>query len=674
MKVQRIMWGAVIAVLAAVLLTGCPLLFGPPPDDGGGSVKPDLYVESVEPLKDSSNEVVGVRIVFRNNGPEALTPRYAVYFSADRTISEVSDDKVYAAEVTIQGERNKPVDLSAETHIIPYMENNSVEVDTGDYYIGVIVDPDDLIAESDEANNEGTSTEMFPFSSGGGTIAVKVENAVDFNGKDCGFAIVNPGGNPDTDAVAWGQFTIQSGSGSAVAEHENDTGQVDTWYGTDGQSYDIHIFIDADGSGVDDGPTDGDYGSHRENVLLDGNITEAFDAQSDFDLLGPSGDGILDVAIANAGDIPDGTPCGFGVCLEDDEYCSDLQASGYFEIWDGYGYAVAQTDNTDGDPVDWYGTYGTNYVVYVAVDMDGSGLEEGPGPGDLTTSAPFTMEGDLYMEFDAEIDFSLFGAVEVEIYDAHDFYDQNVEVFFAVTHAGVEPYYEENILAASIATANADGYVYTDYLKDYDGDAGGITDQTWLGEDQEEYDLHVWVERDLDDLPYGYADFGEGALVDGPITFLVDNNGYLLIHGDDLWLGGTVFVNVNDEGVYEENNDLESGVLHGKWAYFTVTEPGAMDFDEDVLAQGSFQVIHEDVVDFPDDQYENGAAFELPDELWHYNAPDGTEVKVWVYVDLDNDANGFPEQGDPSGVMDLTIDGNVWADFWYGSLTPYGVY
>ncbi len=682
MNARRLVMGVTVVLIATVLLVGCPFFFGPGDDGDDTPTKPDLYIVSVQPLKDAQQEVIGVRIVFQNTGSQSITADYAIYFSGDPVISDAADHKIYEGTVTLQADANKQVDVNGETQIQPYIDSHAVTVPDGDYYIGVFVDPDDLIAELDETNNESTSTEIFPFygDSGGdgydSTITVRVENGGNFsNGTTCAFAIVPPDGDPGMDALAWGEFSLQSGSGQKVAEHENDQGALEVWYGTDGEYYDIHIFIDADGSGTQSGPSDGDYGSMRQNVLLDGDITESFDAQNEFEPIGSSGDGTLEVDIYNAGNVPNGTYVGFGVCLPGDDSCADPVAYGEFEIRDGYGSAVAQTDDGQGGSVTWYATDGTDYNVFIAVDMDGSGLDQGPRPGDLQGRMTFSIQ-DGFVSFDAQQDLWAYYGVEAEVNDAADLYTEGVELFFAVTDQGVIPL-EENILAASTTTVDSNGNAYTGYLEEYSSVEGGFLGRPWMSSTGAWYDLHVWLERDYDGLPYGYEDYAEGELNNGPIAFALDSNQYFSIHRSELWLGGTVFVNVNDEEDYESNYSLPLYSLDGKSAYFTVTGPEATSYDDpdhQPLAAGSFQVIHEASVGYPDEQFENGESFWLPDMDWHYNAPDGTDVIVWVYVDMDDDDNGAPETDDPSGSMALTIDGNVWADFYFGWLTPFGAF
>lgn len=103
-------------------------------------------------------------------------------------------------------------------------------------------------------------------------IAFELSGAADHNGRYVYVSVTAADDDP-ANVIATASFAISDGGGTAYAMTE---GQAHSF--TAGSSYDVYAFIDADESGVADGPNSGDYvfdpgGAGHATVTVNGDTT-----------------------------------------------------------------------------------------------------------------------------------------------------------------------------------------------------------------------------------------------------------------------------------------------------------------------------------------------------------------------------------------------------------------
>ncbi|MBN2659315.1 MAG: InlB B-repeat-containing protein [Spirochaetales bacterium] len=216
----------------------------------------DFSASSVEPLFSGGN-IVGIRLVLENTGETAETVLYQIFFSEDSTISKITDIKIYEDSALIPAGGEKQIDLSTETDINPYIHDNLISITGGDYYIGIIVDPDDDFSETSETNNEAVSSTTYPVEAVylDGSVTVTLSNGTE--GQSVYFGIA-PTGTMDFEASGAGLIN----NGGTVSIDAFDIGDgVTSWVATGGAEYDLYLFIDVNDNytpGPDQGPDAGD--------------------------------------------------------------------------------------------------------------------------------------------------------------------------------------------------------------------------------------------------------------------------------------------------------------------------------------------------------------------------------------------------------------------------------
>ncbi|NBC28761.1 MAG: hypothetical protein GVY29_02080 [Spirochaetes bacterium] len=364
---------------------------------GLGEERSDLYIDRVEPLRDSANEVIGVRIVFYNDGGESSSADFAVLFSTDQQISTAADYTIYVGQVSVPADGNKQVDLNGETQIGPYIESHSIEVPNGDYYIGAIVDINDNVEESDETNNEAHSSEIFPFNMGSSSneVTVRLHDAWDLGDEGVSVAFVAmPAGTEWENASLIGvaESPINSSDGFAegtLAEYEVDpnTGDGDytgnPWYAESGVEYHLHVYLERDG---DDDYAEGGFMDDVPKAFTMGDGGETIDVYRDELWIG----GTVAVSVWDEATI-DGAVFAVGSGF------SIVDKTAYFSVTDynstdpndmqyGVGSFVVEESFGESGTPDSYGEAnfpdGTWLKVWLYVDMDGSG-DGGPNAGDV---------------------------------------------------------------------------------------------------------------------------------------------------------------------------------------------------------------------------------------------------------------------------------------------------
>lgn len=151
-----------IAAVVMMGMTGCGPIW-----EMLGLASPDLTITNVELLK-NGEQLTGLRITFKNVGGVDADAQYAVVFSKDTTVSLTNDTVIYKANVSLSAGGEKLVDLDMNQHFKPYIDANNITVAPDTYYLGVFVDPDDLVEEESETNNERASTTPFVIEDDGG--------------------------------------------------------------------------------------------------------------------------------------------------------------------------------------------------------------------------------------------------------------------------------------------------------------------------------------------------------------------------------------------------------------------------------------------------------------------------------------------------------------------------
>jgi hypothetical protein len=168
-------------------------------------------------------------------------------------------------------------------------------------------------------------------------ILVQVANAHANNGKDVYFALTNQGGDPGVPADVQGVGELQIASGEGIATLLNDSGTF-AW-GNSAGFYDLHIYIDVDGSGSA-GPNAGDMAAMRSVDYQDQPTTETFDGGDFTEIVPPaaSGDGVYSELHAVVQ-----TPNITGESFTADLSNTDVAA------FEPAGTVVLRADFTDGD-------------------------------------------------------------------------------------------------------------------------------------------------------------------------------------------------------------------------------------------------------------------------------------------------------------------------------------
>ena len=298
----------IVSIGLTVFISSCDILGLTGGDDTGGEV--DIQAVSVAPLV-SGDEVVGVRVTLVNNGDTQKTVTYSIFLSEDTILSTVNDILVYETSVVIPASGQQVIDLSTETDIDPYMQDHSVSIGYGNYYIGVKVDRGNDITESNEQNNEAVSITTFPLEPNylDGTVSLEVTNAPPaLEGTYVYFGIMPSGAADGADALAGNRLTIGTGgTGSATAMDLSTINWTDftgsNWMGEGGESYTVNWFIDINNDynpETNAGPGTGDItGDSFLITQLNGNETVTLDIDT---ITLPAFDGILSFQILNAGD------------------------------------------------------------------------------------------------------------------------------------------------------------------------------------------------------------------------------------------------------------------------------------------------------------------------------------------------------------------------------------
>jgi hypothetical protein len=426
----------IIIVLSLLGISSCDVLM-----DILGLSSSDLQVQSVEPLI-SNEEVVGVRIILRNNGTSDMTVTYSVFLSADATISSVNDTKVFEATVDIPAEGQKQIDIDSVTQIDVFMDVNGVTLDAGEYFIGAFIDIGDTVAEDNETNNEAVSIGTYTIEAVyvDGTVTFEILNADDYNGATVYFGAIVEGEAPEVaeNFVAGGDFVISSGSGSMILADR--ISSLD-WIASGGTNYEIYFFIDvnSDADPVNTEPGPGDITSDQIPFFANGNMTVTMDLDTaPVDIQGAitgeinmleAGGGTAAFIIVPAGTVMDENAINYIIASAE----VVVDSSGHAETPLFIGYPPTSEI--------FFGTSGTSYDMYAVIDMNGDMSGNG---------TPYNDPYDYGVDFDFPNTLTYDGYSIHESYSAGDFVEQSgvlvelvsspdfdaVDIYFAVIPVG----------------------------------------------------------------------------------------------------------------------------------------------------------------------------------------------------------------------------------------------
>ncbi|MFP4365001.1 MAG: hypothetical protein ACLFR1_14155 [Spirochaetia bacterium] len=484
MKFKNFVLFSVFIVILCVFLLGCELLGITQGDDEEEGV--DLSIDSVEPLT-SGTEVDGIRLVFRNDGNTEVDAEYALVFSVDTTISIANDTEIFVGNVRIGAGATKQVDLSGETEIGPYIENNSVTIEDGDYYIGAIIDPNDAVTEWDETNNEGVSQDIFPFYMSS-TLFVEVSNGSYIPDYTMGyFAVFEHNTDPQfDDPIAEGEMEFIDGYAAATAFDYNNPDE--DWNGQAGYSYQFFLLVDMNGNiETTMEPDLGDYTNIEDSITLDNQETVfTIDAATELQIVGSK----VTVEVINADFVPDGTNAYYGIFENGASPETDTPlAFGEFIVQGGFGDAMSLDYNNQS--VDWLGEAETDYDLYFFLDMNNNYADVNyPDEGDVTNiHATFHTDwGETLVTLDWYEDLQYSGDVlAVEVFNADNGVTHDAEgrmTYFVVVPSEGDP--TTDVVAEGnyeITSGYGIGLAYDT-----------STDKVWVQNDGMTYDVYVFVD------------------------------------------------------------------------------------------------------------------------------------------------------------------------------------
>jgi hypothetical protein len=199
-----------------------------------------------------------------------------------------------------------------------------------------------------------------------GIITVEITGAGTQDGEDFISAVLAAGANPYyDDAIGLNTTVIVSGTAQGVAL------DLDNWPTpftfTGGTMYDVYGLIDLDGSG---NPTVGDYLSQELGAEVDGDMVFVFFYPTDFaEITSIPAEGTLTIGLTAAG-VVEGKRTMFAVFdAGANPYTDTMLATNEFDVVSGTGSSTAA--ETLPPYLDWLGTGGNSYDVYLWVDIDG---------------------------------------------------------------------------------------------------------------------------------------------------------------------------------------------------------------------------------------------------------------------------------------------------------------
>ena len=136
---KRVLMFAAIVLMAALTLAGCDTVLGL-------IFEPNLSIEYVS-IVFVNDEFAGVEFSVRNEGIGEEDVQYAIVLSEDQ-FADPFDTIVFEDDFDIDFKDDKDISVGLVRDIQPYI--GELEVPPGNYFVGVIIDTDDDVDESDE--------------------------------------------------------------------------------------------------------------------------------------------------------------------------------------------------------------------------------------------------------------------------------------------------------------------------------------------------------------------------------------------------------------------------------------------------------------------------------------------------------------------------------------------
>ena len=231
----------VMLIIAAILigLTGCDVLA----NLLGGGATVDLTVT----ITFTNDNII---VTIRNNGSQSVVNvPFTVYLSTD-TLIFPDDHAVYSAFIDVGAGLSSPMTVATSQFDLAGILN-------GDYYIGVIVDPQNIFGETDDTNNKGFASVTFAVTGGtggggggGGTTggADLVIDSVVFDSSNLDNFVVSFSNNGTVDtadvelsAFLSGNTTLDSGDPTVFNASIDGSGYLNVGAGASGS---VTIFLD----------------------------------------------------------------------------------------------------------------------------------------------------------------------------------------------------------------------------------------------------------------------------------------------------------------------------------------------------------------------------------------------------------------------------------------------
>ncbi len=167
-EVKRILIVGLMIAIAGIL-GGCSFSSG----------VPDVMLSNLELITNSS-QVTGVRFSIQNSGDAIPSLSYRIIFSEDTVIDITSGDSiVYEQTINVAGGSIEIVEVDFNNDLSPWLTGKTSIVPAGEYYIGVVVDPEDTIPEEFETNNSKVLVSSFSY--GGSVPGITLDITYDFN-------------------------------------------------------------------------------------------------------------------------------------------------------------------------------------------------------------------------------------------------------------------------------------------------------------------------------------------------------------------------------------------------------------------------------------------------------------------------------------------------------------
>ena len=144
---------ALVVLAVLVSLSGCGFLLGVVLGD-------DVGVVNVVADDSGTNGIESVTITFASYSSNPDDVPYAIVLSNGQSLSYYSDVVIYEGEVDLQLSQTTTV-IVTRSEIDAHLTLTGESAATGDYYVGVIMDPMDTLDDTDPSDNQGVSSSQY---------------------------------------------------------------------------------------------------------------------------------------------------------------------------------------------------------------------------------------------------------------------------------------------------------------------------------------------------------------------------------------------------------------------------------------------------------------------------------------------------------------------------------